>query len=101
MNDDDLIDLLQPDTTLELLGLGLVVLVVLGALVVLVYIATKLRSVSAGQGRVEAQFANNGGSTLKDSVDRLETALDAHIAESAELRAEVFRKLDSDAQPLG
>lgn len=43
-----------------------------------------LRKVDKSMDRVEAQFRNNGGSSLKDSVDRLESILTSHI-EVAEL----------------
>lgn len=91
----DLIDLLKPDTLFELAGLCVLGIVFVGVLFMLAYLATKIRTLSAGQGRVEAQFSNNRGSTLKDAVDRLEVGLATHIAESSEVHAAIVARLDA------
>lgn len=40
----------------------------------------ELAKAPARLDRLEAQFSNNGGSTLRDAVDRIEARLDAHLA---------------------
>lgn len=93
---NELLDFLKPDSIFELIGLGLTAFVLIGALSLLGYVATKLRNLVVAQGRVEAQFSNNGGSTLKDAVDRLEANLEAHTANSAEVHAAIFARLDTE-----
>lgn len=43
------------------------------------YTIEELAKAPARLDRLEAQFSNNGGSTLRDAVDRIESRLDAHL----------------------
>ena len=68
------------------------VIVAVGVLVLLVGIAIVVvfyaRNIRLSVGAVEAEFKPNGGSSLRDAINRLEEKVDGHFAE-------LFAKVDN------
>lgn len=52
----------------------------------------RLRDLETGQSQIVKQVNNNGGSSLKDAVDRVERSLNEHITNSDELQKQGIEK---------
>lgn len=74
---------------------AVVAVVIVLAIIVVPQVVQLVQNVSIQrkQEAVQHQFTNNGGSTLKDAVDRIEQTLADHVEASAQRAVEVDERL--------